>query len=89
MKPVYSSPGDQFIAEHDDAADTWVLTHRAEFSAMAKEAFPDGWRPGASCSVRERMEFLNRQCGIRAGFPDYATWCQRNGIAAPTQESAA
>ena len=94
MKPVYATPADQYIAEHDAAADAWVLTHRAEFHAMTEEAFPLDYRPGVRGSFRKRLEFLtrleflNRQCGIRAGFPDYATWSQRTGHGTTQTEAA-
>ena len=88
MKAVYATPGDHYIALHDDAADNWVLTHLPEFRAMAKEAFPDGYRASIG-DVRARMDFLNRQAGIRAGFPTFDQWCKTNGHSAPQTESAA
>ena len=88
MKIVYATPADQYIAEHDDAADTWVLTHRSEFDLMSREAFPPGWRPGIVGSTRDRMEFLNRQAGIRAGFPSWPEWLRTHGLPTPSQERA-
>ena len=74
MKLTFASPAEQYIHEHDEAADNWVWTHRAEYDAMSREAFPDGYRPGVVGSTRERMDFLNRQCGLRAGFPSWDHW---------------
>ena len=88
MRVTYATPADEYIALHDQASDEWVLTHRAEYDAMAAEAFPAGWRPGVVGSTRERMDFLNRQCGIRAGFPSWDTWLAAH-YPTPTTERVA
>lgn len=89
MKPTYATPADEYIALHDLAADNWVLTHRAEFDVMAKEAFGDSWRPGAKGTTQQRIEFLNRQCAIKAGVPSYDEWLRRNGLTLSQERASA
>ena len=88
MKPIYASPADEYIALHDQASDEWVLSHRAEFDAMCAEMFPTTWRPGLKGTTLERIQFLNRQCAIKAGFPSWSDWLRQSGHPTPTEERA-
>ena len=81
MKPVYDSIEAQYEAERDQAADEWVLTHRAEFDAMAKEAFPANM-PKRKGEVMRRHAVLTGMVYVKCGYPTFSAWSHPQEAAA-------